>query len=410
MSEADRRAANTDTDTASSAGTMVLTPPEVMQPVTEQKAPEMVPLDAATRARVDAQVDQYIESLVTVDVQSDEFKSRLDSAFRLGREEVSNAATMITGRFMERNMVGMEDSPAFKAIAEMRGHLDKLNPGADGDLLSPNRLLGIIPWGNKLQAYFRKYQSAGAQIRDALEKVNLARDDMQKDATEIEHVKGKLWEAMVQLKAAIHFSEQLDSKLAGRVEQLKSTDPLRARALEQDVLFYARQNLQDMYTQQAVCVNGYLSLDVLKKTAREMMNGCTRIATTGMSALATAQTVARATGNQVQVMEMLQGVKGAIENLVVDTAKQLETHVQKTGDFAANPLIGVEKMKEAFDTTFRAMDAMDSFRSKAIESMAQNNAMMKEQIGRAETYLDKVRGENARQALGGTQISGPVAL
>jgi uncharacterized protein YaaN involved in tellurite resistance len=400
MSEADRQ----------SSTPLVLTPPEALQVVTEQKAPEMVPLDAAARERVEQQVGQYIDSLLSADVQSDEFKSRLDSAFRLGKEEVSNAASLMTGRFMERNMVGMESSPAFKAIHEMRGHLDQLNPGADGDLLAPNRLLGIIPWGNKLQAYFRKYQSAGAQIRDALEKVNLARDDMQKDATEIEHVKGKLWEAMLKLRGAIHFSEQLDGTLATRVAELKATDPIRARALEQDVLFYARQNLQDMYTQQAVCVNGYLSLDVLKKTAREMMNGCTRIATTGMSALATAQTVARATGNQVQVMEMLQGVRGSIENLVVDTAKQLETHVQKTGEFAANPLIGVEKIKEAFDTTFRAMDAMDSFRSKAIETMGKNNEMMREQVARAETYLDKVRGEKAREALKGSDISGPVAL
>ena len=400
MSEADRQ----------SSSALVLTPPEALQVVTEQKAPEMVPLDTAAREQVEQQVGQYIDSLLSADVQSDEFKSRLDSAFRLGKEEVSNAASLMTGRFMERNMVGMESSPAFKAIHEMRGHLDQLNPGADGDLLAPNRLLGIIPWGNKLQAYFRKYQSAGAQIRDALEKVNLARDDMQKDATEIEHVKGKLWEAMIKLRGAIHFSEQLDGKLAARVNELKATDPIRARALEQDVLFYARQNLQDMYTQQAVCVNGYLSLDVLKKTAREMMNGCTRIATTGMSALATAQTVARATGNQVQVMEMLQGVRGSIENLVVDTAKQLETHVQKTGEFAANPLIGVEKIKEAFDTTFRAMDAMDSFRSKAIETMGRNNEMMREQVARAETYLDKVRGEKAREALKGSDISGPVAL
>ena len=400
MSEADRQ----------SSSALVLTPPEALQVVTEQKAPEMVPLDTAAREQVEQQVGQYIDSLLSADVQSDEFKSRLDSAFRLGKEEVSNAASLMTGRFMERNMVGMESSPAFKAIQEMRGHLDQLNPGADGDLLAPNRLLGIIPWGNKLQAYFRKYQSAGAQIRDALEKVNLARDDMQKDATEIEHVKGKLWEAMLKLRGAIHFSEQLDGKLATRVAELKATDPIRARALEQDVLFYARQNLQDMYTQQAVCVNGYLSLDVLKKTAREMMNGCTRIATTGMSALATAQTVARATGNQVQVMEMLQGVRGSIENLVVDTAKQLETHVQKTGEFAANPLIGVEKIKEAFDTTFRAMDAMDSFRSKAIETMGRNNEMMREQVARAETYLDKVRGEKAREALKGSDISGPVAL
>jgi uncharacterized protein YaaN involved in tellurite resistance len=109
-------------------------------------------------------------------------------------------------------------------------------------------------------------------------------------------------------------------------------------------------------------------------------------------------------------MEMLQGVRGSIENLVVDTAKQLETHVQKTGEFAANPLIGVEKIKEAFDTTFRAMDAMDSFRSKAIETMGKNNEMMREQVARAETYLDKVRGEKAREALKGSDISGPVAL
>jgi hypothetical protein len=75
-----------------------------------------------------------------------------------------------------------------------------------------------------------------------------------------------------------------------------------------------------------------------------------------------------------------------------------------------NPLIGVEKIKEAFDTTFRAMDAMDSFRSKAIETMGRNNEMMREQVARAETYLDKVRGEKAREALKGSDISGPVAL
>lgn len=175
------------------------------------------------------------------------------------------------------------------------------------------------------------------------------------------------------------------------------------------MLFYARQNLQDMMTQQAVCTNGYLALDVLKKTGREMMNGCSRVATTSMSSLAVAQTVARATGNQIKVMEMLTGVNSAIDNLVAETGRQLGTHVEKTTEFAQNPMLGVEKMKEMFDQTFKAMDAMDDFRSKSIAVMGQNNAMLKEQLARADTYIDKTRQAKAREATK-VALSGPVSL
>ena len=174
-------------------------------------------------------------------------------------------------------------------------------------------------------------------------------------------------------------------------------------------MFYARQNLQDMLTQQAVCTNGYLALDVLKKTGREMMNGCTRVATTGMSALAVAQTVARATGNQIKVMEMLTGVNSSIESLIAESGRQLNTHVEKTAQFAQNPMVGVEKLKEMFEQTFKAMDAMDTFRSKAVEVMGQNNTIIAAEIKRSEQYIDKVRLEHARQVTT-SQLSGPVKL
>ena len=158
-----------------------------------------------------------------------------------------------------------------------------------------------------------------------------------------------------------------------------------------------------------MCTNGYLALDVLKKTGREMMNGCSRVATTGMSALAVAQTVARATGNQIKVMEMLSGVNSAIDSLVAETGRQLGTHVEKTTEFAQNPMLGVAKMKEMFDQTFKAMDAMDEFRSKSIAVMGQNNAMMKEQLARADNYIDKTRQQQAREATK-VALSGPVSL
>lgn len=386
-----------------------LTPPEVIAPVGEEAAKAAVPLDAEVKTAVEEQVDRFMQGLLTEDVQSEAFKTKLDSAFALGREEVSVAAGLMQGRLLQGNFLGMEDTPAFKAIQGMRTQLDELNPGKQGDLFQPQKLLGFIPYGNKLQRYFRKYQGASGQLQKSMQQLYAARDDMQRDVVDVEATRTKLWDAMQKLNGAIHFAETLDARLHSKVESLRSTDADRAKALEQEVLFYARQNLQDMLTQQTVCTNGYLALDVLKKTGREMMNGCTRVGTTGMSALAVAQTVARATGNQIKVMDMLTGVNATIEGLVAETGRQLNTHVDKTTQFAQNPMIGVENLKEMFDQTFKAMDAMDQFRSKAVEVMGQNNAIIKEQLAKADQYVDRVRQEKVREAAR-QSISGPVAL
>ena len=399
--------------TAPAAPAFTLEPPEVITPVAVEAVREAVPLKPELQQQVDAQVVRFIDALANEDVHSDAFKQRLDSAFALGKEEISNASSLMQGRFMNRNFAGIEDSPAYKAIGAIRSQLDELNPGKDGDLMQPRKLLGLIPFGSKLEAYFRKYQSAAEQLKTSMGQLYAARDDMQKDVVDIEATRAKLWDAMTKLSAASRFATQLDQRLEDKVKSLESSDPQKAQALRQEVLFYARQNLTDIQTQQAVCVNGYLALDVLKKTGREMINGCTRVATTGMSALAVAQTVARATGNQIRVMEMLQGVNATIGNLISETGRALNQHVDATTQFASNPMLGIEKIKEMFDQTFQAMDAMDSFRAKAIDVMGQNNALMREQLTRADTYVDRTRQAQAREAAQAAlpnDAGGPVKL
>lgn len=397
-------------ETAVAVPTFTLEPPEVITPVPAAVSKTAVPLKPEVKAAVDDQVTRFVDALLKEDVHTDAFKAKLDSAFALGKEEISTAASLMQGRFMQRNMIGVETSPAFKAMGDIRAQLDELNPGKEGDLLQPNKLLGIIPFGNKLQAYFRKFESAGDQLKTAMTQLYAARDDVQRDVADIEATRGKLWEAMQKLAAAAHFAETLDGKLAAKVDELEPVDPTRAQALRQEVLFYARQNLTDILTQQAVCVNGYLALDVLKKTGREMMNGCTRVATTGMSALAVAQTVARATGNQIQVMEMLQGVNATIGDLISQTGKQLNQHVDATAQFASNPMIGIEKVQEMFDQTYKAMDAMDSFRAKAIDTMGRNNQIMKAEIAKSDQYVDRVRQQQARAVVAAPSVDGPVKL
>ena len=396
-------------NTTSTAPVFTLTAPEVITPIEPLQAVEAVPLKPETASQVDDQVQRFIDALEKEDLHSEPFKARLDSAFQLGRQEISFAARLMQTGLMQRNFVGATDTPAYKAISAIRSQLDELNPGKDGDLLQPRKLLGLIPFGNKLEAYFRKFESAASQLQTSMTQLYAAKDSIQKDIIDIEASRGKLWEAMQALAAAARFARTLDSRLAERVEALKATDPMRAKALEQEVLFYARQNLADIQTQQAVSVNGYLALDVLKKTGREMMIGCDRVATTGMSALAVAQTVARATGNQIEVMQMLQGVNATIGKLINQTGTALNRHVDQTAEFAANPMLGIAQIQSMFDQTFQAMDAMDNFRTKAIETMGTNNHLIEAQLQRADGYIDRVRQQQAREAVA-TGDTGPVKL
>jgi hypothetical protein len=121
-----------------------LTPPEVITPLGTTQAKTAVPISVEVQTQVDQQVEGFIAALLAEDVHSEAFKAKLDSAFALGRQEISAAANLMQGSFMQRNFVGVENSSAYKAIADMRGQLDELNPGKDGDLFGPRKLLGVV--------------------------------------------------------------------------------------------------------------------------------------------------------------------------------------------------------------------------------------------------------------------------
>jgi uncharacterized protein YaaN involved in tellurite resistance len=216
---------------------------------------------------------------------------------------------------------------------------------------------------------------------------------------------------MNKLKAVDIFVDRLDQTLTDAVAKVKPTDPARAKAIEQEVLFYARQASMDVKTQIVVCINGYKMLEGLRKTGRELHNGCDRMATIGMSSLSIAVTLARAQGYQMKVMDALKEGSKAIEGLLQSTAKMFGEHVDRVAEFQANPLIGVQTLKASFDTVFAALDKMDDFRSKSIETMGANIAMLKGVLAEGEARMK--REETAVKAISEASAgapSGPVSL
>ena len=377
---------------------IILTPPEVLTPAATADANQIVALKPERADALTTQVETYVQGLLAADLGSEEFRVKLDAANALGRQSIASSSAL-TGRFMDKNFVGFSDSLAFKTINELRTVFADLNPSRAGNLLSPHKLFGLIPYGNKLQAYFRKFDSAGGEIAKLMRELRTAQEEIKRDITALADMEGQLWEGMNRIREAAFFAEKLDGRLVSEVARLKQTNLLKAEAVEQEVLFYVRQVHSDLLAQQLVNINAYRQIGILKKTGRELVNGCDRMATTGMSALATAQAVARAVGAQTKVMEMLNAGSAAIGDLIEQTSVMIGKHVETTGAFSSDPVIAVEQLKTAFDNTSRAMDAMDTFRSQALDTMSKNTQLLKGMIETAERDISARRGAIGASAM-----------
>lgn len=380
--------------TAPEEGPLVLQAPDVVQPVPVAKVTGAVKLPDAMKTKVEGQLDSFITSLMEGDPNSDEFKNKLDQAFSLGRKEIADSTTL-SNRFTKMNFRDAADTPAYQAISNMRILFDDLNPAKQGDLFKPNTILGIpIPFGNKLAAYLRRYESADSQLSSLQTNILEAKDEIAKDVAEMGVARQQLWASLEKLEGASYFIRSLDERLSKTISDMKSTEPDRARALEQEVLYYVRQNLGDVQAAQALAINAYNVLSELRKTGRETINGCDRVSTLGMAALSVAVTLARATGNQIKVQQMLSGAKSDINNLISATGDALNAHVDATAKFASEPLLGVQELQNMFDKTFSAMDKMEKYRSEALVTMQTNNQMMRDQLVKAQDRITNDRKAN----------------
>jgi uncharacterized protein YaaN involved in tellurite resistance len=68
-----------------------------------------------------------------------------------------------------------------------------------------------------------------------------------------------------------------------RPAELQGQDPEKARVVREEMLFYLRQKVQDLQTQLAVSIQGYLALDVVRKNNLELIKGVDRASTTTIS-------------------------------------------------------------------------------------------------------------------------------
>ena len=373
-----------------------LTPPSPVPAVSPDKAAGLVPLDATQRSKLEERVDGFIADLVAIDANAPEFGRKVDQITNMGRNEIREAAGQ-SNRFLDRPVKAMDKDSAVGAdLAELRRTIEDLDPGKRGNLLAPKKLFGIVPFGSKLRDYFDGYKSAQGHISTILARLATGKDELLKDNAAIDVERQSLWAAMGRLEQMIHIAKTMDVGLEAKADDLDGSDPAKAKAIRETALFYVRQRAQDLLTQMAVTVQGYLALDLVKKNNVELVKGVDRASTTTVSALRTAVTVAQALTNQKLVLQQITALNTTTANIIDSTGEMLKNQTGQIHQQAAAATIPIDTLKRAFQNIYQTMDAIDTFKLQALDSMKQTVGVLTDEVEKSRGYI--ARAEGAAQA------------
>lgn len=389
------------TQTQNATTDLVLTPPDPVPAVAPEKAVGLVPVDDAKRTQLQERVENFIDDLVAQDVNSPEFGKRVDAISAMGQKEIREAAGQ-SNRFLDRPVKAMNQESGVGAdLAELRRTIEDLDPGKQGNLLAPKKLFGIIPFGNSMRNYFDGYKSSQTHIASILKSLGSGKDELLMDNAAIDVERANLWTAMGRLEQMILLSKTMDARLEDKANELDHSDPAKAKAIRESALFYVRQRTQDLLTQMAVTVQGYLALDLVKKNNVELVKGVDRASTTTVSALRTAVTVAQALTNQKLVLEQITALNTTTANIIDSTGKLLKSQTATIHEQAASATIPIEVLQRAFQNIYDTMDTIDTFKLKALDSMKTTVNLLGTEVEKSKGYIARAEGAAQNAGAGG---------
>src|SRR5262245_56855741 len=176
---------------AAQAATLTLNAPEAVSAVAPAQAADAVQIDPAQAAKLDAMVASYVDGVTSLDVHDAAFTNRVRDIQKMGNDDIKASAD-VSNRLLNKPLAAAtrsgvsEASDISKSLLNLRRTVEDLDPQTQGDLLSPKRLLGLLPFGDRIRDYFGKYQSSQSHLNAIIEALYHGQDELQKDNADID--------------------------------------------------------------------------------------------------------------------------------------------------------------------------------------------------------------------------------
>ncbi|WP_380784827.1 toxic anion resistance protein [Sphingomonas sp. R86521] len=342
---------------------------EIRRQVTSLASPTaIVPIDEVAVAGIRERARHYVSELLACDPYSPAFGSKAESLGVLGRREVAALADA-SGRILERigKPIGMD--AVGSALDELRRVIGELDPRGQRSMAKPRRLFGIIRCGPGLASYFQRYSSAQLAIDGILRTLMASKDELLRQNIAVDGERGRIWEHMERLANVAHLSEAIGVALEAAAGDLNETQPVKAGAVRGEALYQVRRRNTELLEQMSVAMHGYMAMDLVNTSGKELVEAIDRAVGTTVSALRTAAAIAETLAGQRLMLSQIAALNTAATDTLDARRRSRPDRGSRIVPLAAPVPMDMQALEEAFVAIYAEMDTVGASRTAVLRSV-----------------------------------------
>ena len=338
------------------------------------------------------------EEIMAVDLDSVASRREITHAVEdLGSDLVRKSSSkndILARRMADLSRSGSESGEVAKGLEDLAIKMRDLDPSGI-DFMKQG---AIGRFFNPVRRYFDRYKTADAEIADIVKSLDKGRETLRKDNVTLELEAGGMRDLTKQLNQRLEMAQDLDVYLSNALDNYRAEnggDDDKTRFLEEEVIFPLRQKIMDF--QQLLVVNqqGIVAMEVIRKNNLELIRAVDRAESVTVAALRTAVTVAGALYNQRIVLEKVQALNAATNDMISATSRMLKEQGVAVQRQATEASVSPETLKQAFSDALSALNDISTYKQRALPQMQQTIADFRQIAEEGERRLQQMESSGS---------------
>lgn len=252
-----------------------------------------------------------------------------------------------------------------KTLIELRHTMDEINPQVLGQPSGLAKWLGRAPGvGKVLKRIAVKYESVQTQIDQIMNGLRHGKDKLLMDNADLEQLYAQVHQAQQGVQQSAFVGELLWEKLEGAAAE--ATEPMQRQKL-QAMMHRVAMRVQDLRTMEQVNLQFFASIDMTLQNNDTLCEQIDRTVMVTQSLLTVGLAIQAALANQKQIASAVRQVQDSTAAMLEANAAAIGRQTKEIGEMQNNPVIALDRVKNAYNSLVAAMDEMEQIRTAGTE-------------------------------------------
>jgi len=292
-----------------------------------------------------------------------------------------------------------------KSLIDLRHTMDEINPAVLGQPTGLSKLLGRVPVAGKvLKRIAVKYESVQDQIDHIMNGLRHGKDKLLGDNAELEQLYEQVQIAQQGIQQSAYVGELLWQKIDDQMAE--ATEPAERQKL-QGMMHKVAMRVQDLRTMEQVNLQFFASIDLTIQNNDTLCEQVDRTVMVTGNLLTVGLAIQAALANQKQIAGAVKQVQESTAAMLEANAAAIGKQTAEIGEMQNNPVIALDRVKNAYTTLVGAMDQMEEIRAAGTEKARAGIAELSQMSAALEP---KVEALQAAKELPAADIPGGLLL